>query len=459
MDLLSALWPYLLGALVGWMASWGLAHRFKYATDSAKTIKVEKLVEKVVEVDNPELIDRLAEVENLITDYEDQILALRADQVALESASSERPELLARIAELEANIVAYEAELSDLRTAKPPAGKAGKSTDKIVEKVVEKIVEVDRPELLARLAELETKLETSEKEREAALSARPITDQTEKLADNVSPLRQATPNKIEAENSAGKTATAKSPATKTTRAAKRAKSAKDTTTGRDESQLPLPVEQVAEPADEVPEVTKNAGGTVKTEKTTEPRKAPRKRKKPAQAATKKVLTAAARQAERSDETVQARETLPESTDHDPAADSANNDNAAQAIASGLKAEPDADPAPYLLNGSAIDWAAARSLGFKFKDPGDRADFSYVEGIGPKISSLLQEAGISSYRQLEITSTAAIRDILEKAGPRYRLADPGTWPQQAGMIADSRWQELKDWKAQLKHGKPTEDSKA
>ncbi len=450
MDLLSALWPYLMGALVGWMASWGLAHRFKYATDSAKTIKVEKLVEKIVEVDNPELIDRLAQVESLIGDYEDQILALRADQVELASASTEPPELLARIADLEATNATYEVELSDLRAGKP-SSKAGKPAEKEVEKVVEKVIEIDRPELLARLAELEKSLQASEKALETLSGVQPATGKIEKLADDLPAVTPARTKKPAAAKTTGRNARTKASATPPV---KKAKAAKNTTARRDESQLPLPVEHTAEPTET----------EIKPKKTAEPlKKAPVQKTqvqiKPDQVAKKPALTAAARKAERPPDEAQIRDNSPEPADLSPAATNAGKAQAADSSNLRPLAESSTDRASGILNGSDIDWAAARSLGFKFRDPGDKADFSYVEGIGPKISSLLQEAGISSYRQLEITSSKAIRDILDRAGPRYRLADPGTWPQQAGMIADSRWQDLKDWKEQLKHGKLTEDTKA
>lgn len=56
--LLYKLWPYLVGALIGWLFSGLLTRRFKYA-DSP----VEKIIEKRVEVDNPKHLARISQLE------------------------------------------------------------------------------------------------------------------------------------------------------------------------------------------------------------------------------------------------------------------------------------------------------------------------------------------------------------------------------------------------------------
>lgn len=57
----------------------------------------------------------------------------------------------------------------------------------------------------------------------------------------------------------------------------------------------------------------------------------------------------------------------------------------------------------------------------------------VEGIGPKVASLLAEAGIESLEQLAQTDEERLRTILSEAGPRYRAMDPATWPRQAKQL--------------------------
>jgi len=70
------------------------------------------------------------------------------------------------------------------------------------------------------------------------------------------------------------------------------------------------------------------------------------------------------------------------------------------------------------------------------------DLKVIEGIGPQIARILNEAGISTYVMLAETKVALLRDILEEAGPRFRLADPQTWPEQARLAARGDWDALK-----------------
>jgi predicted flap endonuclease-1-like 5' DNA nuclease len=80
------------------------------------------------------------------------------------------------------------------------------------------------------------------------------------------------------------------------------------------------------------------------------------------------------------------------------------------------------------------------------------DLKAVEGIGPKISGLLNNDGINTWRELANSSVERIQGILDTAGSRYKLADPKTWPKQAGMAADGKWKELSEYQDFLKGGK-------
>lgn len=80
------------------------------------------------------------------------------------------------------------------------------------------------------------------------------------------------------------------------------------------------------------------------------------------------------------------------------------------------------------------------------------DLKAVEGVGPKISELLKNGGIHTWRELANTDVARIQSILDDAGSRYKLADPGTWPKQAELAADGKWDELKEYQDFLQGGK-------
>lgn len=80
------------------------------------------------------------------------------------------------------------------------------------------------------------------------------------------------------------------------------------------------------------------------------------------------------------------------------------------------------------------------------------DLKAVEGIGPKIEELLHNAGIKTWRALSETPVSKIQQILDAAGSKYALAVPGTWPQQAGLAADGKWDELQALQDSLNAGK-------
>lgn len=83
---------------------------------------------------------------------------------------------------------------------------------------------------------------------------------------------------------------------------------------------------------------------------------------------------------------------------------------------------------------------------------DGDDLKKIEGIGPKIAEILTQAGISSYVQLAEAGEERLRAILEEAGSRYKMHDPSTWSQQAGLASEGKWDELKVMQDELRGGK-------
>lgn len=80
------------------------------------------------------------------------------------------------------------------------------------------------------------------------------------------------------------------------------------------------------------------------------------------------------------------------------------------------------------------------------------DLKKIEGIGPKIAELLNEGGINTFAELAATAVERIQEILDAAGPRYRVHNPTTWPQQSALAAEGKWDELKAWQDELNGGK-------
>jgi predicted flap endonuclease-1-like 5' DNA nuclease len=78
------------------------------------------------------------------------------------------------------------------------------------------------------------------------------------------------------------------------------------------------------------------------------------------------------------------------------------------------------------------------------------DLKVIEGIGPKISSVLQAAGLATFKQLAGADVSHLDQILKNEG--LRLADPSTWPDQAKLAAEGKWEQLKTLQDSLKGGR-------
>jgi len=82
------------------------------------------------------------------------------------------------------------------------------------------------------------------------------------------------------------------------------------------------------------------------------------------------------------------------------------------------------------------------------------DLKKVEGVGPKIEQLMNEAGIMTYAQMAAAGAGKMKEILTAAGTRFNRHDPTTWGDQAKMAAEGKWDELKKWQDEMDGGKAT-----
>jgi len=130
---------------------------------------------------------------------------------------------------------------------------------------------------------------------------------------------------------------------------------------------------------------------------------------------------------------------------------ANVQTAAQPVTSAPVAAAKATvsaTAPIAAAAYVLDKTAATAAGFKLRGPDD---LTVIEGIGPKINGLFNAAGFYTFAQVSKMSQAQMQKILDDAGPRFRLARPDTWAQQADLANNNKWAELKTLQDHLKHG--------
>lgn len=76
----------------------------------------------------------------------------------------------------------------------------------------------------------------------------------------------------------------------------------------------------------------------------------------------------------------------------------------------------------------------------------------IEGVGPKIASLMNEAGLVTFADVAKASQATLKKVLENAGSRFKLANPSTWSEQAKLASQGKWEALEKLQGELKGGK-------
>lgn len=80
------------------------------------------------------------------------------------------------------------------------------------------------------------------------------------------------------------------------------------------------------------------------------------------------------------------------------------------------------------------------------------DLTKIEGIGPKIAEVLFVSGIISYADLAKSTSVQLREILDTAGSSFAAHNPATWPKQAALARDEKWDELKKLQDELDGGR-------
>lgn len=115
------------------------------------------------------------------------------------------------------------------------------------------------------------------------------------------------------------------------------------------------------------------------------------------------------------------------------------------VASGAK--PAKKAAPKKETKAAAPKAEAKPAAKKATGKAD--DLKKIEGIGPKIASTLVEAGIATFADLAKAKSEKISEIIADVRGNH-VTD--TWPAQAKLAAEGKWDELKKCQDELDGGK-------
>jgi predicted flap endonuclease-1-like 5' DNA nuclease len=78
------------------------------------------------------------------------------------------------------------------------------------------------------------------------------------------------------------------------------------------------------------------------------------------------------------------------------------------------------------------------------------DLTIIEGIGPKVRSILAQSGITTFRELSQTDLSKLQRVLEDN--RLSFLDPSSWAEQAQLAAEGKETDLKQFQLKLKGGR-------
>lgn len=79
------------------------------------------------------------------------------------------------------------------------------------------------------------------------------------------------------------------------------------------------------------------------------------------------------------------------------------------------------------------------------------DLTKIEGVGPKAAEALTNAGLETFAKVAKAKADKMKEVLTEASSRLAHLDTTSWPKQAKMAADEKWDELKAWQDSVKGG--------
>jgi hypothetical protein len=78
------------------------------------------------------------------------------------------------------------------------------------------------------------------------------------------------------------------------------------------------------------------------------------------------------------------------------------------------------------------------------------DLTRIEGIGPRVAKVLNEAGITTFEALARANPAEIQKTLNEAG--LQMMNPEGWIEQAALAAKGDWEGFERLQGELKGGR-------
>lgn len=101
----------------------------------------------------------------------------------------------------------------------------------------------------------------------------------------------------------------------------------------------------------------------------------------------------------------------------------------------------------------VGWLTSRQNGGQVEDAHEANDLTSLEGVGPKVSKVLNAAGIHSFTDLAKAKTEDVQQALDGAG--LQMMNPEGWIEQAKLAAKGDTEGLMKLQDELKGGRRVE----
>jgi large subunit ribosomal protein L21 len=96
-------------------------------------------------------------------------------------------------------------------------------------------------------------------------------------------------------------------------------------------------------------------------------------------------------------------------------------------------------------------APAKKAAAKPKKTAKADDLKKIEGVGPKAAEAMVAAGLDTFAKVAKAKPEAIATILSEASSHLAHLVTDTWPKQAKLAADGKWDELTELQDKLDGG--------
>jgi predicted flap endonuclease-1-like 5' DNA nuclease len=103
------------------------------------------------------------------------------------------------------------------------------------------------------------------------------------------------------------------------------------------------------------------------------------------------------------------------------------------------------------NKKSVDFSGKVATAARIETEVTYDNLKLIEGIGPKIEILLNANKIFTFAHLADSRPEYLNELLSHGGRQFQMHNASTWPRQARLARDNKWNELAELQEKLDGG--------